>query len=321
MTIFVIFRYFLRIFGAKPETGDFVIFLGYFFRISRLEGFLYSSETGRIRFRGARFQTPNSVSFSGLIEFWGANSVSSSQPIICVPKRTHRVFCRTHRVCRGTQWGLVSSLLRNSTLETVFRPFPNSVPPQQKRKAFLFLAGRLTLNCLGGRFGNFLYFFRSGKSQNESFPNFSNFRPEFCPEFCSEFFPKFSRTFRASFRGRRTPDKIHQKSPPFFNAKFQGKHEKNIHKILLESRQSNISFLLGRGGSPRHREGWGGGGVYWKSRQGGCPGRGAGRVSAVNWRILWGGGGLNIFFRGRNVHQALERYFQGYHLGTEEVFQ
>ena len=27
------------------------------------------------------------------------------------------------------------------------------------------------------------------------------------------------------------------KSLPFFNAKFPGKHEKNIHKILLESRQ------------------------------------------------------------------------------------
>ena len=45
--------------------------------------------------------------------------------------------------------------------------------------------------------------FRSGKSQNESFPNFSNFRPEFCSEFCSEIFPNFSRIFRASFRGRR----------------------------------------------------------------------------------------------------------------------
>ena len=66
------------------------------------------SETGRIRFQGARFQTPNSVSFSGLNEFWGANSVSSSQPIICVPKRTHRVFRRTHRVCRRTQWVLSS---------------------------------------------------------------------------------------------------------------------------------------------------------------------------------------------------------------------
>ena len=35
------------------------------------------SETGRIRFRRVRFQTPNSVSFSGLTEFQGANSVSS----------------------------------------------------------------------------------------------------------------------------------------------------------------------------------------------------------------------------------------------------
>ena len=42
------------------------------------------SETGRIRFRKVRFQTPNSVSFFGLTEFRGANSVSSSQPIICV---------------------------------------------------------------------------------------------------------------------------------------------------------------------------------------------------------------------------------------------
>ena len=86
----------------------------------------------------------------------------------------------------------------------------------------------------------FLPFFRSGKLQNKSFPNFSNFRPEFCPEFCSEFSLNFSGTFHASFRGRRRPEKIHQKSPPFFNAKFPGKHGKSIHKILLESRQSNL---------------------------------------------------------------------------------
>ena len=42
------------------------------------------SGTGRIRFRGVRFQTPNSVSFSALTEFRGANSVSSFQPIVCV---------------------------------------------------------------------------------------------------------------------------------------------------------------------------------------------------------------------------------------------
>ena len=57
------------------------------------------SETGRIRFRSVRFQTLSSVSFLGLAEFRGANSVSSSRPIICVPKRTHQVFRRTHRVC------------------------------------------------------------------------------------------------------------------------------------------------------------------------------------------------------------------------------
>ena len=87
--------------------------------------------------------------------------------------------------------------------------------------------------------------FRSEKLQNESSPNFSNFRPEFC----SEFSPNFSRTFRASFRGRRRPEKFHRKSPPFFNAKFPCKHEKNIHKILLESRQSNVSGK----GRPGHR--------------------------------------------------------------------
>ena len=73
---------------------------------------------------------------------------------------------------------------------------------------------------------------RSEKLQNESFPNFSNFHPEFCPKFCSEFSPKFWRSFRASFRGKRRPEKIHQKPPPFFNAKFPGKSEENITKVF-----------------------------------------------------------------------------------------
>ena len=90
---------------------------------------------------------------------------------------------------------------------------------------------------------------RSRKLQNESFPNFLNFRPGFCPEFCSEFSPNFLRSFRASFRGRQRPEKIHQKSPPFFNAKFPGKHEKNIHKILLESRHGN-DWLQRLSGAP-----------------------------------------------------------------------
>ena len=76
--------------------------------------------------RAMPFQTPSSVSSLALTEFRGENSVSSSQPIICVPRRTHRVFRRTHRVCCKTQCGSVSSLLRNSTLKTVFRPFLES---------------------------------------------------------------------------------------------------------------------------------------------------------------------------------------------------
>ena len=37
--------------------------------------------------------------FFALTELRGENSVSSSQAFICVTKRTHRVFDRTHRVC------------------------------------------------------------------------------------------------------------------------------------------------------------------------------------------------------------------------------
>ena len=64
-------------------------------------------------------------------------------------------------------------------------------------------------------------------------------------------------------------------------------------------------FLSARGGgrgSPRRQEG---GDPFFTEnpRRGGDfqEGRGAGRVSAANWGT--GGGGLNIFFRGRNVHQ------------------
>ena len=43
-----------------------------------------SAETGRIRFRRARLQTPDSASCLVLTELCGENSVSSSRPIICV---------------------------------------------------------------------------------------------------------------------------------------------------------------------------------------------------------------------------------------------
>ena len=70
---------------------------------SRWQILFQISATGRIRFRIVRFQTPSSVSFLAFTELRGENSVSSSQPIICVPNRTHRIFRRTHRVCRKTQ--------------------------------------------------------------------------------------------------------------------------------------------------------------------------------------------------------------------------
>ena len=45
--------------------------------------------------------------------------------LVFVCKRELTEFCRrTHRVWPKTQRGSVSSLLRNSTLETLFRPFP-----------------------------------------------------------------------------------------------------------------------------------------------------------------------------------------------------
>ena len=48
--------------------------------------------------------------------------MSSFQPIICVPKRTHRVFFSQNSP--SLPQNSVSSLLRNSALETVFCPFP-----------------------------------------------------------------------------------------------------------------------------------------------------------------------------------------------------
>ena len=67
---------------------------------------------------------------------------------------------------------------------------------------------------------------------------FRIFVPNFAPNFAPNFPPEFLEDFSCFVSWRRRPEKIHQKSPPFFNANFPGKHEKNIHKILLESRPS-----------------------------------------------------------------------------------
>ena len=66
---------------TKPRSGS---WLQYGWRTQMDQNGPLYAETGRIRFRGVRFQTSNSVSFSGLIELRGGSSVSSFQPIICV---------------------------------------------------------------------------------------------------------------------------------------------------------------------------------------------------------------------------------------------
>ena len=83
-----------------------------------------------------------------------------------------------------------------------------------------------------------LHFTVCAPSKNESSPNFSSFRPGFSPEFSSEISPSFLRSFPALFASKGRPEKIHQKSPPFFNAKSPGKFEEKIHKSFRESGQS-----------------------------------------------------------------------------------
>ena len=75
---------------------------------------------------------------------------------------------------------------------------------------------------------------------------------------------------------------------------------------LVDVSDVYIFFILGEGNWESEAP-EGGGGIDFLSKipeGGGSPGRrgrGAGRVSAANWGNL--GGGLNIVFRGRNVHQ------------------
>ena len=64
-------------------------------------------------------------------------------------------------------------------------------------------------------------------------------------------------------------------------------------------------LLLGEGEGESEAPGGGGDRFSIENPRegGGFPGLGgAGRVSAANWGM--GGGGLNIFFRGRNAHQV-----------------
>ena len=87
----------------------------------------------------------------------------------------------------------------------------------------------------------FVSFFRSEKLQNESFPNFSNSRPEFCPEFCSEISPNFSSTFRASFCGRRRPENFTKNPCHFSMQNSQANTKKMFTKFFW--RAGRVIFL------------------------------------------------------------------------------
>ena len=92
---------------------------------------------------------------------------------------------------------------------------------------------------------------RSEKLQNERFPNFSIFRPEFCLEFCSEFPPNFLRSFHASFCGRRRPEKF-TKNPRHFSmqnsqADSKKKFTKCFWRAVKVNNTGSVSLVLGSG--------------------------------------------------------------------------
>ena len=66
--------------------------------------------------------------------------------------------------------------------------------------------------------------------------------PGFCPRILLRNFPEFLRSFRASFRGKRRPEKIHQKSPPFFNANSQA-NAKKIYSRNLSGEEAKSQYF------------------------------------------------------------------------------
>ena len=97
---------------------------------------------------------------------------------------------------------------------------------------------RQTLQC--SRACERRHFVRPEKLQNESSPNFSNFRPEFCPRILLRIFPEYFEDFSCFVSWETETRKNSPKIPAIFQCKIPRQTRKNIHKILLESRQSNI---------------------------------------------------------------------------------
>ena len=69
---------------------------------------------------------------------------------------------------------------------------------------------------------------RSQKLQNESFPNFSNFHPDFCPESCSEFSLKFLEDFSCFISWETETITNSPKIPAIFQCKIPRQTTKNI---------------------------------------------------------------------------------------------
>ena len=90
------------------------------------------TETGRIRFQ--------IVSFGVLTKFWEESSVSSFRPMICVPNWTHHFSPQS---CPSLVQNSLGSLCRNSTLKTVFRPFPEKEQSRIKELHGLILHPRV----------------------------------------------------------------------------------------------------------------------------------------------------------------------------------
>ena len=78
-------------------------------------------------------------------ELWGENSVSSFQPVVCVPMQTHWFFCS--QSSPSLAQNSVRFLFQSRTQETVFRLFPIKPIKPRKIEATPIVEGVQTVKC------------------------------------------------------------------------------------------------------------------------------------------------------------------------------
>ena len=78
------------------------------------------------------------------------------------------------------------------------------------------------------------------KVAERKFPEFFKLLSRILPRISLRIFPEFFEEFLCFVSWEAETRKNSPKIPPFFNAKFPGKCEKNIHRIFLERTQSKI---------------------------------------------------------------------------------